>query len=193
MEKDQVRSLQLLTEIGSSVKVTQRSLSKKLGIALGLTNAYMKRLINKGFIEIQRAGAGGIRYILTPAGAVEKSRLTYEYLLYSFKFYSNARRQIANVLQSLSSQGISSLVFYGAGEVAEVTYISLHETDLVLAGVVDDGRAGERFFGFEIFPPERLKELEFDRVVVTSFRYQDKIVSRIKALGISEERLFRLS
>ncbi|MEE9519937.1 MAG: winged helix-turn-helix transcriptional regulator, partial [bacterium] len=47
MDKEYLRTLQLLTEIESEVKVTQRSLSKKLGIALGLTNAYLKRLINK--------------------------------------------------------------------------------------------------------------------------------------------------
>lgn len=67
-DKDVLRTLRLLTEIESDVKVTQRSLSKKLGIALGLTNAYLKRLINKGFVKIHRASANDIRYMLTPSG-----------------------------------------------------------------------------------------------------------------------------
>ena len=67
MDKEYLRTLQLLTEIESDVKITQRSLSKKLGIALGLTNAYLKRLINKGFVKIHQAGANHIRYILTPS------------------------------------------------------------------------------------------------------------------------------
>ncbi|MDA2915390.1 winged helix-turn-helix transcriptional regulator [Nitrospinae bacterium AH_259_B05_G02_I21] len=193
MEKDLLRTLQLLTEIESGVKLTQRSLAKKLGIALGLTNAYLKRFVHKGFVKIHRASANDIRYLLTPAGLMEKSRLTYEYLQHSFKYYSNARGQIATAFHTLRREGVSSLAFYGAGEVAEVAYISLHETDLSLAGVVDDHRAGESFFGFDILPSQRLKELDFDRVVVTSFRHEDEIIGKIKALGIPEEQVFRLS
>lgn len=193
MEKDHIRTYHLLSEIDSGAKITQRSLSKKLGIALGLTNAYLKRLANKGFVKIHRAGANDIRYLLTPEGLMEKSRLTYEYLQYSFKFYASARRQIAGAFQVLSHEGVRSLVFYGAGEVAEVAYISLHETDLTLTGVVDDEEGEDRFFGFDILPSHRLKELEFDRVVVTSFRYEEEIVERIKALGIPGELIFRLS
>ena len=40
--------LNVLLALTEDNKVTQRSLSAKLGIALGLINAYMKRAMDKG-------------------------------------------------------------------------------------------------------------------------------------------------
>ena len=40
--------LNVLSALTEDDKVTQRSLSSKLGIALGLINAYMKRAMDKG-------------------------------------------------------------------------------------------------------------------------------------------------
>jgi len=42
--------LKPLTEVGRDPGVTQRSLAKKLGVALGMTNLYLRRLVHKGYI-----------------------------------------------------------------------------------------------------------------------------------------------
>ena len=42
----------LLNELEQNPAVTQRSLSRKLGVALGLTNLYLKRLARKGYIDL---------------------------------------------------------------------------------------------------------------------------------------------
>ena len=52
MDPQAKRELELLTEISEDQGVTQRALAKKLGIALGLTNLYIKRLARKGYIKI---------------------------------------------------------------------------------------------------------------------------------------------
>jgi DNA-binding GntR family transcriptional regulator len=46
------RDLQILTAIGEGAPLTQRALAKRLGVALGLTNLYLKRLGHKGLIKI---------------------------------------------------------------------------------------------------------------------------------------------
>ena len=43
--------LGMLTAVERSSDVTQRKLAQELGIALGLTNAYLKRLVKKGYIK----------------------------------------------------------------------------------------------------------------------------------------------
>jgi Mn-dependent DtxR family transcriptional regulator len=44
--------LQLLNAVEQDAEITQRSLADKLGVVLGLTNLYLKRLARKGYIKI---------------------------------------------------------------------------------------------------------------------------------------------
>ena len=46
------RDLLLLSELNRDGGATQRTLATKLGVALGLTNLYLKRLARKGYIKI---------------------------------------------------------------------------------------------------------------------------------------------
>ena len=70
---------------------SQRRLASELGIALGLVNAYLKRCINKGLVKVSQAPAKRYAYYLTPGGFAEKSRLTVEYLSYSFSLFRQAK------------------------------------------------------------------------------------------------------
>src|SRR4030066_1064587 len=76
-------TLRILDEISKESSVTQRTLSSKLDVALGLVNAYIKRLTKKGYIKITTIPKNRAKYILTPKGFTEKVRLTYEYMQYS--------------------------------------------------------------------------------------------------------------
>ena len=51
MDIEEHRDLKLLEALEQDSRVTQRSLASKLGIALGLTNIYLKRLVRKGYIK----------------------------------------------------------------------------------------------------------------------------------------------
>ena len=52
MPRDHERNLEILTAIGEGRPLTQRALAERLGVALGLTNLYLKRLATKGYIKI---------------------------------------------------------------------------------------------------------------------------------------------
>jgi predicted transcriptional regulator len=81
----------LLAEVERDGAVTQRSLSTKLGVALGLTNLYLKRLAQRGYIKITTIPSHRVRYLLTPQGFAEKSRLAYLYMEYSLSHYRDMR------------------------------------------------------------------------------------------------------
>jgi DNA-binding MarR family transcriptional regulator len=101
------RDLLLLTEVERNGAVTQRSLATKLGVALGLTNLYLKRLARKGYIKITTIPSQRVRYLLTPQGFAEKSRLTYLYMQYSLSrtIEVRARRADAVVVVSVVDHG----------------------------------------------------------------------------------------
>src|SRR4051794_23826620 len=67
MDIEAHRDLQLLEAVEQNARVTQRTLATKLGIALGLTNIYLKRLVRKGYIKCVNVQSNRITYLLTPA------------------------------------------------------------------------------------------------------------------------------
>jgi DNA-binding MarR family transcriptional regulator len=113
-------TLGILNAIHENERITQRTVAQDLGIALGLTNAYLKRCVKKGLIKVSQAPANRYAYYLTPQGFSEKSRLTAEYLSDSFRFFRNARSQCTEALNEASRRGWNRIALYGASELAEV-------------------------------------------------------------------------
>jgi len=192
VKADQQRDLQLLNEIEASETVTQRGLAKRLGIALGLINLYLKRLAKKGHIKVINIQKNRIRYLITPKGIAEKSRLTYEYMQYSFQLYRQACTLLRARLHDLAEQGRKRLVFYGVGEAAELAYLCLKEMDLELVGVVDAEHAGRRFLGHTVLDPSVLPGLEYDCVVITSFVNHGGVRERLKESGVAADAVVSL-
>src|SRR5438093_5729239 len=151
MERSTERELEILTAIGEGRPLTQRALAQRLGIALGLTNLYLKRLAKKGSIKITEfprrpAARKRLRYLLTPRGIAEKTRLTYEHIGYSLALYRRTRQTLRDALGSLPANGLKRVALYGTGEAAELAYLTLREFDLEPVGVFTaDG--GGQFLG----------------------------------------------
>src|SRR5438270_8859267 len=160
MDIQDQRDLQLLNDVEQNAAATQRTLADKLGVALGLTNLYLKRLARKGHIKIATIPRHRIKYLLTPRGMAEKSRLTYLYMQYSLTYYRQMRERLKVVLTERAKAGAKRVVVYGTGELAELTYISLREMDLTLVGFVD-GNEGT-FLSYPLWPIEELSKWEFD-------------------------------
>lgn len=64
----------------ASVNLSQRSMATALGMSVGLTNAILKRLADKGFLMIRRINANNAHYLVTPVGIEQISRRSYRYL-----------------------------------------------------------------------------------------------------------------
>jgi DNA-binding MarR family transcriptional regulator len=144
---DSYRALRLMAEIATEEPISQRELSHRLGIALGLVNSYLKNLIGKGFVRVKNFPRNRYAYLLTPQGVAEKSRLAYQHLGYFSSLYTIARQDYLALFRSLHRQGVRAVAFCGVDEVAEIAYLSLKETGLELVEVMDDDAAGRPFFG----------------------------------------------
>src|SRR5207247_2183829 len=116
-----LRDLEILTAIGEGHPLTQRVLAQRLGVALGLTNLYLKRLAQKGLIKIAEFprkphARKRLRYIVTPKGLLEKSRLTYDYMSYSLGIYRRTRQTLREALSHLPGNGAKRVVLYAEPE-----------------------------------------------------------------------------
>ena len=188
-DDDSYKSLLLLDEISKGEALSQRDLSKKLNIALGLVNSYIKNLVSKGYITIKAIPAKRYAYYLTPKGFAEKTRLTYHHLQNFTNLYKEARRDFKELFSRLSQEGITSIVFAGADESAEIAYLSLQEFDITFAGIVDDDRAGKAFFKYTIMPFEKIKDINADFVIVSSFLKKDEVFKKLRIFGVPAEKV----
>jgi DNA-binding MarR family transcriptional regulator len=192
MRRNQARDLDILTAIGEGAPLTQRALAERLGVALGLTNLYLKRLAHKGLIKIvafprKPAARKRLRYLLTPKGLAEKSRLTYEHMSYSLQVYRRTRQTLRESLRRLPAAGFKRLALYGTGEAAELAYLTLREFDVELVGVFDE-RSGGQFLGLEIRPLSELSGEPVDAVLVATFDRPEPHVRMLERLGVPRDR-----
>ncbi len=171
------RSLQLLSEITGEEPLSQRELSRRLGIAVGLVNSYLKNLVAKGYVRVKNFPSNRYAYLLTPQGLAEKSRLAYQHLSYFTSLYTVARQDYLELFRRLETAGVREVAFCGVDEVAEVAYLSLQETGLKLIAVMDDARSGESFFGVPVVALADGVQKSRTPIVIASLK-QERCVDR---------------
>lgn len=146
---------------------SQRRLAEDLGIALGLVNAYLKRCVKKGLVKVSEAPARRYAYYLTPQGLTEKSRLTVEYLSYSFSFFRQAKSDCSMLLQAAKRRGIEPIVLAGQSDLAEIAALCALEYGVIIVGIVDPSASDARFVGLPVYKSFEAVPVAFHAVLVT--------------------------
>jgi DNA-binding MarR family transcriptional regulator len=191
-------TLGLLNAVHENSALTQRSIARDLGIALGLANAYLKRCAKKGLIKVSQVPANRYAYYLTPKGFAEKSRLTAEYLSSSFGFFRAARQQCTDAFVECGRHGWQRVALAGTGDLGEIATFCARETPVTIAGFVDFAAAeeGAHFAGLRI--AGSLGDLgSVDAVLITDLRAPQATYERTAAAFAPERilvpRLLRVS
>jgi DNA-binding MarR family transcriptional regulator len=178
----------ILDEVSKDGDVTQRGLSRRLGVALGLTNLYLKRLAHKGLIKVVNLKANRLRYELTPTGIAQKTTMAFQYVQDSYVFYREARKNLTRTFNEMKDAGAKSVVLYGIGDLAEIALLSLQEARLDLVGVVSARHADQSLCGRVVRHPASLSTLAYDRIVVVE-RDRDEVMEVLGALGVDSSRV----
>lgn len=191
MDLHRHRDLTVLEAVAEDQHLTQRSLAARLGIALGLANLFVKRLVRKGYIKCVNVRANRIRYLVTPKGLTAKARLTIEFLEHSVKLYAQARAYLRGVLAPHLANGHQRFVIYGTGEAAALAYISLRELGLEPLAIFDDD-AESHFLGMPVRPLAEHVTITYDLMIVASLDRSRSLVARLIDAGVSEAKLCTL-
>lgn len=162
--------LGLLESVERNGYQSQRHLAAELGIALGLVNAYLKRCVKKGLLKVKQAPARGYAYYITPRGLSEKTRLTFEYLSYSFSFFRAAKTDCAALLAEARARGVKRVVLAGVSDLAEIAIICAVDSGVEVVAVVDGSSNLSHFVGFPVVRGYNEVADRTDGVIVTDFR-----------------------
>lgn len=155
--------LDFLSAVERGEVVTQVSLSKRVGVAVGLINAVLKRSITKGYVKARQAPYKRYAYYLTPKGFSEKSRLVAEYLETSLHFFRKAREQYGGIFQAAKRDGLR-LAVIGSGDLVEIAVLAAMAEDVELVAIIAPDADRATRFGVRIQPS--LAEIAVDAVVI---------------------------
>jgi DNA-binding MarR family transcriptional regulator len=189
-----MRRLSVLLAIHNSPRLSQHKIAQMTNLSSSMVNNYMKRLQQEGLVRMTGKTNRTQRYHLTPHGQKELFALILKYSAEVIQLYSAAKRQVAERLVRFHSEGIRSIALFGAAETAEVVHAALKDTPLTVTGIVDSnpGKQGTRFNGFVVGPPESLREMNADAILITSFARQEEIhgcIQQVLGDGVQVRKL----
>lgn len=188
---DTYRSFLLLSEISGDEQLSQREIAKRLGIALGLVNSYLKNLVSKGFVRVSNFPKNRYAYLLTPQGFAEKSRLAYQHLSYFSGLYTVARQDYLALFRALAADGVKGVAFCGIDEVAEIAYLSLKETGMVLELAMDAEPVERRFFDRPVVALPIGLLSGNHRIVITSLKRGEALREELVRLGVEPSCIYQ--
>jgi DNA-binding MarR family transcriptional regulator len=159
--------LGLLDAVEQDRAQSQRLLASELGIALGLVNAYLKRCVKKGLVKVREAPARRYAYYLTPQGFTEKSRLTVNYLSYSFGFFRQAKTDCSGLLRDAHARGVKRVALAGQSDLAEIAALCALEQGIEIVGIVQKGADRRAFIGLPVFADFEPIAKSADAILIT--------------------------
>ena len=188
MDKQNIAELNILQEIDSDGRCSQRELAQRSGLTLSYLNVYLKGLVRKGYVSVRDMPGRRLWYNLTPVGIAEKARMTLEYMKWSLANYRDIRERVRVVCQRLKNENKLNIVICGVSDAAEIFYLATIETGLMVVGVVDDSRAGKSWLKFPVKKISSLRDrTPYDFIVIGDIENCYQIARQLADLSISDE------
>ena len=182
------KHLDTLLQLKADPSQSQRSLSHRLNISLGLTNSILQNLIHRGWIKAQKMTGRKILYLITPEGMANVSRLMYNRFQETLHYYHYTKDLLTAYLMKLYQQGEKTINIYGTGQLAEITYYAGISTPLKLNAIISDDPSKKIFLGHEVLSlsdfiekySQQLSEKSQKGLLIISTVNPDKLQQEIK-------------
>ena len=97
--KNEQDHFEVLRKIQKKSESSQRELAEELGFSLGKLNYCLKSLQEKGFVKLQNFQKQSnkinyLRYIITPKGISERTKLTINFMKRKMKEYEELKSEL---------------------------------------------------------------------------------------------------
>jgi DNA-binding MarR family transcriptional regulator len=150
-------------------KISQRKIANSLGISLGLVNLFLKKLVNKGLLKINKTKNKKIlQYILTPQGFNERLNNNLYFLKKNIKYYSSAKQIILNKLSKLYKSDVRDIFIFGIDDWSEIIYLAAQNFDFNLCGFIapDNKNIIETKFNYKVYTISQINKLSILNVLI---------------------------
>ncbi|MCZ2127919.1 MAG: winged helix-turn-helix transcriptional regulator [Anaerolineales bacterium] len=123
----------LLNEIAQDSLVTQANLSKRLGIAVGSVNWYIKRLVARGWVKVSHLDRTRLQYDLTSDGMKIFTQRAVNYARDSLKVYGGLREEAKALAAELKRRKIKSVYLNGDDSLMDILRLTCIEAGLKIS------------------------------------------------------------
>jgi len=195
--REEMGLLAVLDALADEKKVTQRELSRRTGLNLKKVNYCLHKLLEKGYVKFQRAVVNPDKrtylYILTPAGFRVKSHLSYRFLKYTLDFFNQVETKLRRSIDEMAASGVKKVVLYGVSDATKIVLELMDKHEAKVIGILDDKYADSSYHGVVIVEAEDLLHIEWDGILITDLEGLEIIDAQLCDMGVSEDRIWRLS
>ncbi len=117
----------IMSEVEANEHITQRELSRKLGVSVSTVNVLMNKMIKEGLIKMTQVSQRQVLYMLTPSGMMEKAKKTVSYLKGHYRAINETKEKIKSLLDELNQENDIIYVLMNNDEMSEILSIAIHE------------------------------------------------------------------
>lgn len=184
----------ILDLIEKDSNITQRAMSKALGVAVSMVNNYLVEYEQKGYITRKYHSTKTVEYFITKTGSERRKLLNIWYLKSSHKVYASAKDNIISFLNQIIIKGFKKIFFYGAGEVAEIILQVMNddnEIPLEVVAVIDDDPKKQKTFlaNHSIIGLGDISKFAHDGILISSYKNHEEINRKLAAIKYPKEKI----
>jgi DNA-binding MarR family transcriptional regulator len=184
----------ILDLIEKDAHITQREISKTIGVAVSMINSYLDEYEKKGLIKMKRHSTKNVEYFVTKKGMERRKLLNIWYLKSSQMVYQSATNNILEFLDDLVKKGYKSILLYPAGEVTEIILKVINEMSnckIDVIAIVDDeiSKRNSLLLNKKIISKEDISNYEHDSILISSYKHHKGLLENLLSLNYPKDKI----
>jgi DNA-binding MarR family transcriptional regulator len=184
----------LLDLISKNPNITQRTLANHLNVSVSNVNNHIDEYEKKGYLKREYLSSKTVEYLITKKGIERKNLLNFNFLKSSQLILDSAKANIIEFINKLKEKDYKKILFYGAGEVAEIMLHVIRKENpqlIEVAGIIDDdvNKQAGSIEGINIISLDKINEIEHDGILISSYAHREIMYKRLLDLGYSKDNI----
>ena len=184
----------ILDSIEYDPRITQRELAFLIQGSVSMVNQYLDTCEQKGYITKDYLSKKNVVYSITTKGKERKRVLNIRYLSEIQRRYKVAKKDTTLFLEKIAEKGFKSIIFYGAGEVAEILLQTINDDNSIpinIIGVIDDdiNKQGGLIVNYKIQDLNTVIKKEHDAILIASYTNYHEIFNKLIDMDYSKEKI----
>jgi predicted transcriptional regulator len=127
-------------------RLHQRDLAAAVGLSLGMTNAILKRLAQKGWLSIRKVNNRNIQYIVTPSGITQITRRSVMYLKRTIRNIVDYRDVLDLFIEGVRRDGYDSIALVGRSDLEFVIEYLCQRKGMAYARVDEEAERPDSWY-----------------------------------------------